>query len=183
MLRHLEIFTLLFHHGLLEALLPPAPFGLILGYLLRWMFSMPLPFCFLKKRTPDEKHFGWLNLVFLVTIALIQTDMLYFHWEPPRWFWFRSKTAWEHHCRSWSSAHWLCWPRHRPSSFALSAAAHLNQTRATSWVSNSNSYNRSSGSAYRFLSARHDCKARFYLRCGYCYHLHPIDRKTEAHGR
>lgn len=88
MLRHLEIFTLLFHHGLLEALLPPAPFGLILGYLLRWMFSMPLPFCFLKKRTPDEKHFGWLNLVFLVTIALIQTDMLYFHWEPPRWFWF-----------------------------------------------------------------------------------------------
>lgn len=88
MLRHLEIFTLLFHHGLLEALLPPAPFGLVLGYLLRWMFSMPLPFCFLKKRTPDEKHFGWLNLVFLVTIALIQTDMLYFHWEPPRWFWF-----------------------------------------------------------------------------------------------
>ena len=68
MLRHLEIFTLLFHHGLLEAFIPPGSFGLVLGHLLRWMFSMPLPFCFLKKRTLDEKHFGWLNLVFLVTI-------------------------------------------------------------------------------------------------------------------
>ena len=88
MLRHLEIFTLLFHHGLLEAFIPPGSLGLVLGHLLRWMFSMPLPFCFLKKRTLDEKHFGWLNLVFLVTIALIQTDMLYFHGEPPQWFWF-----------------------------------------------------------------------------------------------
>ena len=88
MLRHLEIFTLLFHHGLLEAFIPPGSFGLVLGHLLRWMFSMPLPFCFLKKRTLDEKHFGWLNLVFLVTIALIQTDMLYFHGELPQWFWF-----------------------------------------------------------------------------------------------
>lgn len=41
-----------------------------------------------KGEKPDEKHFGWLNLVFLVTIALVQTDMLYFHWEPPQWFWF-----------------------------------------------------------------------------------------------
>lgn len=32
-----------------------------------------------KGEKPDEKHFGWLNLVFLVTIALVQTDMLYFH--------------------------------------------------------------------------------------------------------
>ena len=32
MLRHLEIFTLLFHHGLLEAFLPPGPFGLVLGH-------------------------------------------------------------------------------------------------------------------------------------------------------
>lgn len=76
--------------------------------------------------------------------------------EAPRWFWFRSKMAWEHHCRSWSSVHWLCWPRHRPSSSVLSAAAHLNQTKAMSWVSNSNNYNRSSGSSYRLLSARHD---------------------------
>lgn len=55
--------------------------------------------------------------------------------EAPRWFWFPSKMAWEHHCHSWSSVHWLCWPGHRPSSSVLSAAAHLNQAKPSlGWV-------------------------------------------------
>ena len=58
MLRHLEIFTLLFHHGLLEAFLPLGPFDLVLGHLLRWMFSMPVSICFLKERSLMRNTLG-----------------------------------------------------------------------------------------------------------------------------
>lgn len=45
--------------------------------------------------------------------------------EAPPWFWFRSKTAWGRHSHNWFLVRWSCWPRHHPSSSALSAAAHL----------------------------------------------------------